>query len=90
MTDPYVWMRHPTLPDNAPVQAPRAAFDAVYQHMGWEEADAAGVTQADLDAALRPEPAPAPEPDAAEPDEAAPTGGRRAARGKAGTPKDKE
>lgn len=49
----YVWMRHPGLPDNAPVEQPRAAFDARYRHQGWLECEApAGQTQADLDAAV--------------------------------------
>lgn len=89
MSDPYVWMRHPTLPDNDPVQAPRSAFQSVYQHLGWVEADeAAGPSQDDLNATLRPPPEPEPEP--AESDAPAPTGGRSAARGKAGTSKGKE
>jgi hypothetical protein len=87
MTDPYVWMSHPTLPGNDPVQTPRGAFEAVYQHLGWELADtAAGPSQADLDATLRPPP----EADPAVPDAPASTGGRPAARGKAGPSKVKE
>lgn len=83
MTSPYLWMKHPTLPDDDPVQTPRQAFESVHQHLGWEEApEVAGPTQADLDATLRPPPEP--EPD--EPDAPAPTGGRSATRSKAAGP----
>lgn len=37
--DAYVWIKHPGLPDNVPVEQPRAAFDAVYGPQGWVEAD---------------------------------------------------
>lgn len=90
MTDPYVTMRHPTLPDNDPVQTPRGAFEHVYQHLGWELTDApAEPSQADLDATLRtPDPA---DDEPADDDAPASTGGRSATRGKAaGTTKGKE
>jgi len=85
----YVWMRRPDLPDVAPAQAPRAAFEAVHRHQGWVECDEPPEpTQADLDAAVAGKPPPPPEP--AEPDTPVKSGERSAARGEAGSSKDKE
>lgn len=36
---PTVWMRHPTLPDNPPVEQPRTAFEAVWSHQHWYEVE---------------------------------------------------
>lgn len=95
MTDPYVWMKNPALPDNEPVQVPRQAFEAVYEPRGWEQVEeTAEPSQEDLNATVRP-------PAEQEPDETAPgdkpaesykpaAGGRSAARGKAGPSKGKE
>lgn len=82
----YVWMTHPDLPDNDPVETPRAAFEARWALDGWVEVpDPGEPSQAELDATLRPP------DDPAEPDAPASTGGRSAARGKtAGTSKGKE
>lgn len=84
----YVWVRRPDLPDVAPAQVPRVAFDAVHRHQGWVECEAPPEpTQADLDAAV----AAGPPPEPAESDDTpAKPGGRSAARGKAGTTKAKE
>jgi hypothetical protein len=85
----YVWMSHPDLPDNDPVETPRLAFEARWSRDGWVEVpEPQGPSQADLDATLRPPPDPVAEP--AEPDAPASTGGRSAARGKAGPSKGKE
>lgn len=85
MTHPYVWMKHPALPDNAAVETPRLAFENVYQHLGWVEAEAdAGPTQADLDAVVAGDSVRT----QAQPGEGVIT--ERAARGKAGTSKVKE
>lgn len=87
----YVWMHRPDLPNLPSAQVPRAAFEAAHRHQGWVECEAPPEpTQADLDAAVRatePEPPPGEEPT---PDAPAKTGGRTAARGKAGPSKGKE
>jgi hypothetical protein len=80
-------MRHPDLPDNAAAETPRAAFEAVYRHRGWVECEQPAETQAALDAAVAGRPPREPAERDVTP---AKSGGRSAARGKAGPTKDEE
>jgi hypothetical protein len=57
----YVWMTHPGLPDNPPVQQPESAFEGRYRHQGWVLVEPPAVAEV----ASPDDPAPAEDPPAA-------------------------
>jgi hypothetical protein len=56
--DDFVEMRHPTLPDNAPVRVARSSFENAWQKRGWVLAS----TPEKQTVAPAPKPAPRPAP----------------------------